>query len=415
MLDILCLISDGPSPNGDIQTKKNYKHIHFLSKQIIPGKKIDYMFTCNTPKKNPTKKDCLPYKQELFDRIEHEHPKIVMAFGLSAYQTLELEETSVVKICNIIQTSPLFGGKIFDRANMRYKKANPLTFNPRGILREKTKEEILLTSHKDILVYPTYKYSSLISYAGGYRGQALFERQLARIGEILDNQEPFKFYDYNFYYQHIKLFYKKEHIQEAIEFLTYYSNQKVICFDIETAGYNVPLDAQLNFRHPHAEIVMIAIGDAEKTCVFNTHHLPELIPYIKLVLESNALKLTWNGVFDFEWTMALWGVKYVEYKHIDGLCANYLTDLQVGDLSKGTRTLKFSTASMLPYGAYYAGYNKNFGIDVAIKEGDAKYLEEHEIEYMLYCGIDVHVTDKLVKLMWNNLKKRKNTSFKILP
>ena len=367
MLDLLCLISDGPCKNGPEVTERYYRLLKSIIGKELPGKRFELMFVVDEHMDVIKKTDIDKNLQRIRGKIEEEKPKVVYAFGDKAFIALGLDNTKVTKIANIPQ---------------KYLDTN-------------------------IIVYPTYKYVSLLSYGSGYRGQYLVERQLARIKELIE--EGYKPYDMGYYSKFITLYYKKEQIEDAKQALLYWKAQKKYCFDIETAGYDVPKDAQLNFRHKQAKITVIAFGNKERVDVFNTFYLPELVSNIKETLENEGWHITWNGKFDIEFCKYLWDVNFGNHTHIDGRACLYLIDINLSHLGKGTTTLKSTASTFLKYGASIAGYNKNLGVEKAIEEGDGNFLAMFEQEFMTYCGVDVFANYSVVSLLWGMLNAKQRS------
>lgn len=400
-LDILFLITDGPSKNGLDQTNKYYSLLKKIVNNYLPDKSVLYRFVYPEYVESLTKTLIRTQQQQLFDLIEKIHPKVIMTFGDKAFMALALADARITQIANVPVRSPWFGGVVIDKRSIKAKTLSKLTITDRGMYADKF-NIFNLVSHKDIWIYPTYKYGSMMSYGCGYQGQALFERQLTRVKTIIED-DNFKSHEYSYYEQYIKLYKTKADIPEALKILEKLKTWTKYAFDIETAGYDTPKEAQLDFNHTDANIAVIGIGTDKEVYVFNTYKLPELIKPINDVLQGKKIHLTWNGRFDIQFCSHFWKTDFEQNTHIDGMSCLYLTDMSVSHLGKGTSTLKATSSTFLPDGAYYAGYQKQSGIDKAIKEGDGKYLAEHEYEYMLYCGIDVWLTYKVNKLMWNNL------------
>lgn len=402
---ILILLSDTPPKNGST------KSIEFLQKILdtkLTNTKI-IRVSDNPLDENLSKTKVLKLAQPILDLIEQEHPQLILTMGLQALQALGFEGTSVSSICSTPQKGfPFSGGPKIDKRTTRARTQNPITFTDRGYYADRY-IQLTLVSHTDILVYPTYSFVNLLSYACGYKGQPFFERQLDRIVEILDEYPNWKPFDDQYYAKLVTLYYKPEDIEEAIKKLAELSKLEYFAFDIETAGYEVPREAQLEYTHPQAEITMISIGTGKHSYVFNTHHLPDLIPYINQCLANKGKHLTWNGKFDIEFCMGLWNTKFDGHTHIDGMTCLYLADLNMQFLGKGSTRLKFACAVFPKNGAKMAGYQKNAGIDEAIVSGDGRYLAEHEIEFMRYCGIDVCATYSTTALLYNMLSKKTQT------
>ncbi len=418
MTDILCLISDGPCKDGENTTEKHYNLLTSIVKRS--GLTALYKFVYPYYTDSLKKITIMDNMHNIMNTIEETHPSVILAFGDKAFICLGLPSTKITEIANIPQKSPFFGGESFDIRTKTYKlkESLPSTIDGRPCLHRVVRgserkydftETIKLVSHKDIVIFPTYKHNSMLSYGCGYKGQALLERQLERIKEIVKEKKrnpEYKKYNLRHYKKFITLHRTKADLKSAKKSIKYWKTQSKRAFDIETAGYNVPKEAQLNFRHIEAEITVIGIGNEEHVDVYNTHNLPELIPLISEVFSQDikAKNMTWNGKFDIEFMKYLWGTKF-NHTHIDGMTCLYLRDLNVSFLGKGAATLKFTSATFLENGSKYAGYQKNAGIDVAIKAGDGQYLAEHEEEYMIYCGIDVWLTYKTVVTLWKGLEK----------
>lgn len=291
-------------------------------------------------------------------------PKVVITFGKLALEAMMIQNVSHTEVCNIPQ-------KVY-----KY------------------------------LVYPTYSLQVLLSYATGYKGITLLQRQFERVYELA-NAETFEPFSENHYKKFIHVV--SDNADEAIAWC---ESQRYLAFDIETAGYNVPKEAQLNPEHPHAEITVIGIGNREKVYVFNTHILKHYIPKIKAVLEMKKTFLTWNGNFDIGFLKALWNVN-ITGQVIDGRICQYLEDISRQYIPH-SGTLKFCSALMLPQGAWYAGYEKHGGISDAIKDGDAQFITDHISQFELYCGIDVYVTYKTTAYLYALLteqQKKLTTDF----
>lgn len=400
---LFCLVSDGPCQAGEEVTYKHYSLLRSAIEQVLPNMQYTIQFLTPDYKPNPTMSDVQPQIQGIYDKLYALKPRVILAFGEAAFKVLHLANTKISEICSIPQTSEILVKDMhLDERSPKAKMVNLIDPDPiRGTYVTKRGVMYSLAGYTPI-IYPTYKYGSMCSYGSGYKGLMLVERQLARIKEILENPN-FAPYKPEHYTKFIKIYSKKNQVPEAIETLSRLVTWKKYSFDIETAGYQVPQDAQLDFRHIDAEITMIAIGTDKECYVFNTHSLSELIPYIKPVLENQGVHITWNGRFDINFLENLWGVKFDGHTHIDGMACLYLNDMNVQFLGKGASTLKSSCASFLQNGAYYAGYQKNAGIDEAIHSGDGAYLAEHEDEFMLYCGIDVLMTYSTAAVMFNKL------------
>lgn len=396
MLDFLFMLSDTPCKEG---TGRYFDLLYKILDDILKDYYWDVIHVYKEYKDDVTKEDLEKYLQENLDLIEKEHPKVIIAFGREAFMALGLENIKVTEICSIPQKSPWFGATQIGVP----KRGQPLQSSNRGILYTPKGKVFTLVSHKDILVYPTYSYKNMLSYGTGYKGQSFFQRQLERIKEIHHMYPNFAPISEDEYRTKITLYYKKEHLADAINILKELESQRTLSFDIETAGYDIPKEAQLNPRHVKAKISMIAFGKLERSWVFNTHYLPELIPYINKVLENGGNHLSWNGKFDIDFLRVLWKTNFGKHIHIDGMVCQYLVDMNMQFLGKGASTLKQASSIFIQDGARYAGYQKEGGIDEAIKEGDGAYLQEHEIRFMIYCGIDVIVTYKTVLTLWSSM------------
>lgn len=244
--------------------------------------------------------------------------------------------------------------------------------------------------YEGLTVYPTNSYKELMSYSGGYKGINTIKENLTRISE-LPNQTGVATNNI----VHID---SVELGRKAIKAL---EHSAILALDIETAGYDVPREAQLDYDVEGAEIVVIAIGNNEVTYVFNTHVFPNLVPHICKLLEMPKTLYTWNGTFDLAFIKALWGtVPHSDSTLIDGHLCFYLYDSNTFSLGS---SLKLASKKLLPNGASYADYQMEGGIDVAIKNGDGHYIAEHIKEYMQYCGMDVALTYKLCEFFWENL------------
>lgn len=385
-IPLMFLISDGPFTGGP-QHYRNLTSIIQNALDKTPFELVLVSETVNEPKKPEIQKNMA----RVYSLIEDHHPQVIVAMGEAAFHILQLPDTRVSRICNIPQKLKVMGYDLRPRqVRVGYDSAVADTV----IFKDGT--AIKLPTHKDIWVYPTYKHETLLSYANGYKGQDLLKRQLVQIKSLLANPD-FKQHDFT---KLVKLYYKPEHEAEAIASLNKWIGCKKFAFDIETAGYDIPKDAQLNYRHYKAEISVIAIGDGQFADVYNTHHLPQLRAKINEVLAQPGKHFTWNGKFDREFLRFHWDTKFID-THIDGRACLYLKDLNVQFLGKGTSTLKFTASTFLPDGIYFAGYQKNGGIDTAIQEGDGKYLADNEVEFMTYCGIDVVTTYRVTSDMWN--------------
>ena len=397
MSDVLFLISDPPNKSGG---SGQYKLLHEIATKKLKGHTFEAIHVVDKFMDDVKKKDIIKHTKVKMNFIEENHPRVIVALGKEAFMLLGLKNTKVTDICNVPTTSPYFGG-------VEIQKSGIVTHcGGRGWLYTKKIEgetfTIPLVSHKDIIVYPTYAFKNMLTYACGYKGQSFFERQLDRVVEILEepNWKPYSIEEYP-----IILHTCNE--QFAVERLEYWAKQRQIAFDIETAGYDIPAEAQLNPNHNQAKISMIGIGNADQVDVFNTYKMPSLIPHINKVFKrEKPVNLTWNGKFDIQFMQVKWNTNFSNQAHVDGRACVYLVDMNMQFLGKGAGTLKFASAVFPKHGAKYAGYQKNDGIDVAIKEGNGKYLEDHEKEFMLYCGIDVLLTYRTIKTMWDTMPEK---------
>lgn len=402
MIDVLFLLADSPlkTPDG-----KYFNNLYRIADKKLRGYNWKCTHVVDHYMEKIKKQDIEANLGSLMEFIEIEHPKVIIAMGREAYMSLGLESKKIIDNCNIPTRSPYLGTGIC----FRRKRSNTEIHDSRGAYYIKSGEYVRLVSHKDIWIYPTHSYKNMLTYGCGYKGQDFFERQLERVVEIVDEYPNFKKFQEEDLGKSVTLFYKPEHLKDAYEKLAELEKLQVFAFDIETAGYDVPKEAQLEFSHRCAKITMISIGTSEHSYVFNTYRLPCLKYAINKVLANNGKHLTWNGRFDIEFLKYLWKTNFREHVHIDGRICLYLVDMQMQFLGKGSSTLKFASAIFMKNGAKFAGYEKNDGIHKAIEEGDGAYLEAHEVQFMYYCGIDVLVTDATVKTLWK-LMDSKNRS-----
>lgn len=375
MADLLCVLSDTPLKDG---STKYFRKLTELLDLYLRGYTYSYVHVYPEYSRSVTVKDIFSNAQPIYDQIQSTHPKAILAFGDKAFRLLGLPNTKISEIGNIPQ---------------RFTKD----------IWKVGKSTIDLPTHKDILILPTYKFESLMSYKAGYKGMPLLIRQISRLKEYIDQFSFWRAHDDAFYDSILRL--HTTDVEKAIASLDRWRDTEILSLDIETAGYGVPVEAQLDYRHNKAKITLIGIGDTNTVDVYCTARMPELIPHFKKFLEERPKRKlqTWNGSFDLSFIHNLWDVDLSNITQIEGMTCLYLSDMGMSFLGKGATTLKFSSSTFCKDGLKLAGYHKDAGIDIAIKEGDSDKLLKEEKKYMVYNGIDVWACARTIGAIWNTL------------